>query len=326
VKVRSGDDWETGFVFGTRRHVIASRFVANESSSLEILDADQKVHEATVVAWSEPDDLVLLELSEDIAAPPLQAAPEPPWVPQAMVVLYQPRETDGDSRAAKTWSVPIALPGTVARIFPAELDIDVNLWGRPGDYGAPVLTQTGQVIGVVSQHGSEKRRTIAARVERATRLFALRGKQGKFSRTHKVTSFGGFQFTPIAAKHTVGGGLVVGLAYDWFAFEGLVGFYERGYRPIDDTQSEALTRLQSELYAEVQIKIDRGWFFFGSSVQFNNDFFNRLVSVAGGTLSDVYSEGHILPGGTVGLVGSILFYRLDISAEPRFDIGMILGR
>lgn len=124
----------------------------------------------------------------------------------------------------------------------------------------------------------------------------------------------------------IGGGLVVGLGYDWLALELLAGFYQRGYRPIDDTQFEALMRLQSELYAEVQIKLVGGSFFFGPGVQLNDDFFTRLVPVAGGTLSDDYFERHILPSGTIGLVGNILFYRLDISAEPRLDIGLILGR
>ena len=73
VKVRRGDDWQTGFVFGTTRHVVTSYSVANASGDLQIVDANQRVHEANVLSWSESDDLALLELRDDVEAPPLSA-------------------------------------------------------------------------------------------------------------------------------------------------------------------------------------------------------------------------------------------------------------
>jgi S1-C subfamily serine protease len=219
VKVRSGDDWQTGFVYGSRRHIVTSYFVANESGTLVVVDADQKTHEAHVVAWSKDDDLAVLEVITDLPAAPLETATGSPWTPEPIAVLYQPQEPDTDSRTAKTWNVPIVMSGTVARVLPDELDIDVNLWGRPGDYGAPVLTESGKVVGVVSQRGSTKRRAVASRAERIQRLFDMRGKQEAFSRSHRVTGFGGLFVTPGQFDDLFGAGIDFAMQYAWFVLE-----------------------------------------------------------------------------------------------------------
>ena len=99
-----------------------------------------------------------------------------------------------------------------------RIDLDVALWGRPGDGGARDQPDAdGRVIAIVSALLGAKRRLIATRVEPARRLFALQGSQGEFSRTHGVSWFGSFFVTPLAFDGLVGAGGSNGMGYDFFA-------------------------------------------------------------------------------------------------------------
>jgi hypothetical protein len=327
VKVRSGDDWQTGFVFGTSRQVITSYFVANESSHVEVVGPDHKRREARVVAWSEEADLALLELSEPLVVPPLRAAVEAPWTPEPVAVLYQPQEPDPDSRVAEAWNVPIVMPGHVGRVLPTELDIEVSLYGRPGDYGAPVVTTSGQVIGIIS-HAPKKRRVIATRVERAQRLLGMSGKQGEFSRSRPVKSFAGIFVSPLETSGLVGAGLDVGFRYGWFALELAEGIYQSGYRPLNSSQFEKKDRFQFELAAELELSLGESMaLFIGPAARFNFDSIRTLSSTSSGALDETRSgEVLVRPAVAFGFVGGNLLIRGSYGADSRIDIGLIWGR
>lgn len=328
VKVRSGDDWQSGFIFGTSRNVVTSYYVANESGHLTVVGADQKAHEARVVAWSKEDDLAILELPDAIVAPPLQAARQEPWTPAPIAVLYEAQEADPDSRDAEAWNVPIVMVGHVARIFAEEVDINVDLHGRPGDFGAPVVNSSGQVIGIVSQHSIEKRRPVAARVERAERLLQMRSQQGEFSRSSPIKGFGGLFVAPVESKGLVGAGLDLGMRYNWFVLEMAEGVYQSGYRPLDSSHFESTDRFQIEVEAEVQLPIGRtSALFIGPAARFNFEFIEALSATATGELDKTKrAEVRVRPAVVLGLVSGAFLVRGSYGADARIDFGLIFGR
>lgn len=327
VKVRSGDDWETGFVFGDPRHVVTSYFVANESSDVEVVAPDQGIRKARVVAWSKKGDLALLELASGVG-PPLAAASASPWAPQELCVLYEPQEPDPDSSIAKKWNVPVALRTTVGRVLPDEIDMDVTLWGRPGDLGAPVIDDRGEVVGVVSHRGSEARRPLATRVAAATRLFAARDTQGEFSRSHSIRGFGGL-FVPVGAPDGfVGAGADFGTRYSWFVLELAEALMRSSFVPTSSTQSEEKFRAQFELEAEINLPVDRAsYFFFGPALQLNLDVVRTItVSTDGQTGDERKSTPNARPAAVLGVTSGPFLIRASISSELRVDFGLLLGR
>ncbi len=63
VQIRAGEDAVgTGFVYPTRRHVTTAYSVVNRDGALTVVLAGGKLAPARVVAWSEADDLAILEL------------------------------------------------------------------------------------------------------------------------------------------------------------------------------------------------------------------------------------------------------------------------
>jgi hypothetical protein len=328
VKVRSGDDWQTGFVFGTSRNVVTSYFVANESGNLTVVGADHKAREARVVAWSEEDDLALLEVDDAIPAPPLEASHAVPWTPEPIAVLYQPQEADPDSRVAESWNVPIALIGHVARVFAKEIDIEANLYGRPGDFGAPVVNRAGQVLGIVSHATVKRRRTIVTRVERAESLLANPSRGEEFSRSISTAAFGALFVSPLETKGLVGAGVDFGMRYGWFALEMAEGVYQSGYRPLDSDHFERTQRFQFEMAAEIELPMARSWkLFIGPAARFNFDLIESLSALPSGAL-DKNDRGdvHVRPAVVLGLVSGSFFVRGSYGAESRVDFGLIIGR
>jgi hypothetical protein len=326
VKVRSGDDWETGFVFGDARHVVTSFFVANESGSLSVLGANGRPLDARVVAWSKKGDLAMLEVPDDVG-PPLPAASKHAWVPEELIVLYEPQESEPDSKVATTWSAPVALGAKAARVLSDEIDLDVTLWGRAGDYGAPVVNAAGEVIGIISHRSSEEKRPIATRVERATRLLAVTGKQGAFSRKRDWGAFLGFQVTPLAAHHFLGVGLTAGFRYAWAALELNYGFYESGHPTADGGYPGSAMRFQAELCTEAQVPIDREWrLFVGPCGQVDEDTITTFGLAASGVVSSTHDVTRLHPAAVLGIVGGPLFYRVALSEEAHMDVGLVFGR
>lgn len=328
VKVRAGRVWESGFVFGTPRHVITSYAHVIASSDLEVIGSDQRSHEARVVAWSRSSDLVVLELAETTGAAPLQASTDPPWTPAPIAVLYHPREPEWESAEARSWTVPIVLTGHVARASSRDIDLDIGLWGRPGDAGAPIVTPDGRVVGVVSRHSGERLRMLATRVDRAQYLFRIRGRQGEFSKPPTSGGFGGLFVTPIAEEGLVGAGLVSGYRYGIVAAELTEAFFQSGYRPVDSGRFRSTTRYELELYAEIQLDLWQGaHFFFGPGGQLNGDSIDTAeLDTNGKFTTNNTGRWRVQPSGMFGFSSGNFFMRGVLSSTSRLDLGLVLGR
>lgn len=328
VKVRVGRVWESGFVFGTPRHVVTSYAHVIASSDVEVIGSDQRSHHARVVAWSRSADLVVLKLDEATGAAPLQAATELPWTPAPIAVLYHPREPEWDSAEARAWSAPLVLSGHVARVSPKEIDLDIGLWGRPGDAGAPIVTPDGRVIGIVSRHSSEKLRMLATRVDRAKRLMEIRGRQGEFSRPPTTGCFGGLFVTPFAAKGLVGAGLTSGCHYGLLGAELTEAFFQSGYRPIDNGRFQSTVRYQLQLDAEIRFDLGPNIrVFLGPGVQLNGDAIDTAQFAPSGQLT-TSSTGRwrVRPDGVFGISTGNVFARAVVASEWHFDLGLVFGR
>src|SRR5688572_29155851 len=116
VKVRCGDSWGTGIVYGSSRHVVTAYTLVNVSGELAVVASDGKLFDARVVAWSEKDDLAVLELGTSVATDPVQASTEPPYAGMPIVMLYHPRDSKLDADETETPAAPVAVFGRVGRL------------------------------------------------------------------------------------------------------------------------------------------------------------------------------------------------------------------
>jgi hypothetical protein len=328
VKVRRGDAWGTGFVFDTPRHVVTSYFIVNSPGDLQVVAADGAARSARVVAWSKADDLAILELDKPISAARLEGSVEPPVAGASVAVLYQPRDPKLEADETGGWNAPVAVFGRIGRVGSSELDLDAHLWGRRGDLGAPVMSPTGRVVGVVSHRSEEQLRVIVTRVERVQLLLAARNRQGEFTRGLPLTGFGGLFVTPLATHGLVGAGIDSGIRLNWFVLELLESFFASDHRPIGDNRFQSTTRVQFELDAIGQLKVSRdAKLFAGPGVQLNLDTLGTIQIAADGTLQDDDRQRvRVRPTATLGIVQGALFIRAVLGFESRVDLGLVFGR
>ncbi|HEY1532503.1 MAG TPA: serine protease, partial [Polyangiaceae bacterium] len=178
VRVRRGAWWGTGFVFGSRHTIVTSYELVNGPGALQIVAADGVTRQARVRAWSPSDDLVVLEVEADVAPESLPPAHQPLVAGMDAVMLYEPRDPQLSPATSGGWTSPLPRFSRVSRVSAAELDLDLTVWGLLGDDGAVVLSNSGEVLGIISRRTTKQRRTIVTRVERIERLYQQLGKQG----------------------------------------------------------------------------------------------------------------------------------------------------
>lgn len=328
VKVGRGAAWGTGFVIDTPRYVVTSYFIANSPGDLQVVAGDGAARSARVVAWSKADDLAILELDKPISEARLEASVEAPTAGASIAVLYHPRDPKLEPDETGGWTVPVAVFGRIGRVGSSELDVDVHLWNRQGDAGAPVVSPTGRVIGVVSHRSEEQLRVIVTRFERIRLLLAQRGRQGEFTRGLPLTGFGGLFVTPLATHGLAGAGIDTGIRLNWFVLELLESFFVSDHRPIGDNRFQSTTRVQFELDAIGQLKVTRAAkLFAGPGVQLNLDTLGTIQIAADGTLQDRDQlQARIRPAATLGVVEGALFIRAVIGYDSRVDLGLVIGR
>lgn len=146
VLVRSAAAEGTGFAFFSPRHIATAFHVVASGGPISIITASGQQIPARVVAWDTEWDLAMLELPQPLNAPLLPLA-------------NQGRVGDPVAAIGNPWgSEQRKLPGSNAPVWalsqgvvsapPADL-IQTDAPVNPGNSGGPLLTRSGEVLGVL---------------------------------------------------------------------------------------------------------------------------------------------------------------------------------
>jgi len=340
VKVRRGSRWGTGFVFGSRRTIVTSYELVNGPGALQIVAADGVNRVARVVAWSEAEDLALLELPVNSESSELPAARGSLTVGSEAIMIYQPRNPELADDVSGGWTAPLPRFTRITRVSKNELDIDLSVWGLLGDDGAPVISPGGEVIGIVSGHSWKQRRAIVTPVERIEHLLLQRERQGVFSATAPRRWFNSWFVSPM--QETVfdegresikffGAGVESGYRYDWL-FAGLsVGLFQSDAHHLSSTVVETIGRGQLELQLGPELRLFKNsdvFFGPGAALRFD-DSQSTSLDPRGALRSDDEGRVRVRPELVFGLTLGNFFARdvFTIASVPevRLDFGFSLG-
>jgi S1-C subfamily serine protease len=176
VRIKVGDELGSGFVYPTARHVTTSYTLVNHEGELELVLGGGKRLHARVAAWSEADDVAILELPRSLGSAPLQLEPASGFAGQDVILLGRPTLVDPEAVDEPVRrDVPTPRFGKVGVASATQVNVDVATWR--GDVGAPIITSTGRVLGVVS--GRTERRLGLVDTASAGRIEAVRKQIGK---------------------------------------------------------------------------------------------------------------------------------------------------
>jgi len=340
VKVRRGAWWGTGFVFGSRRTIVTSYELVNGPGALQVITADGVTRTPRVVAWSETEDLALLELAVDAAPRALSASHAPLSVGSDAIMIYQPRSPVLTDDVSGGWTTPLPRFTRVTRILKSELDIDLSVWGLVGNDGAVVIAPSGEVIGIISRRTSKERRTIVTAVERIERLLPQRGLQGAFVAAGEGRWFAGVFVSPLyetmfdkqhEAIKFFGAGVENGYRYDWLFASVSVGLFQSDAHRLSSTVVETLQRAQLELQLGPELSLFKHWdVFFGPGASlWLDDSQSTSLDATGALRSDEQSRVKLHPEIVFGLTDGNFFARdvftLSRAGETRLDFGFSFG-
>jgi hypothetical protein len=309
----------------------------NRPGELQVVVADGVVHQARVVAWSPSDDLAVLEIDAQGAPEPLRAAHDELEVGAEAVLLYEPRDPQLSPDKSGGWVVPLARFTRISRATEDEVNLDLSVWGLIGDDGAAVVSQAGELIGIISRRTAKERRTIITPVARIERLLPMRDRQGAFSPAGRGRWFGEVFGTPIYAtifdqqrERTafIGLGLEEGYRYDWL-FAGLsFGAFQSDHHRVNATEDQASDRVQVDLAAGAEFEILHGLdAFVGPALSLGFDTIETSsVNQLGALHVDQSSRARARPLLELGFAAGPLFIRdvftLADPGEARLDLGI----
>jgi putative serine protease PepD len=148
VLIRTRQAEGTGFLFHSNRHIATAFHVVSEGQPIRVILASGQELAARVVAWDEEWDIALLELAQPLNAPVLeQVSTGHGQVGDPVVALGNPWGAEERKRPGS--SAPVwALSQGVISAPPSEL-IQTDAPVNPGNSGGPLLTQQGEVVGVL---------------------------------------------------------------------------------------------------------------------------------------------------------------------------------
>jgi S1-C subfamily serine protease len=148
VLIRTRQAEGTGFLFHSARHIATAFHVVSEGQPIRVILASGKELTARVVAWDEEWDIALLELPTELDAPVLQqVSGDHGQVGDPVAAIGNPWGAEERRRPGST--APVwALSQGVISAPPGEL-IQTDAPVNPGNSGGPLLTQQGEVVGVL---------------------------------------------------------------------------------------------------------------------------------------------------------------------------------
>lgn len=332
VQVRCGDYRGSGFLYSTASHVVTSFAVANHGGDLSVVASDGTVHRARVVAWSEADDLALLELSTPARAQPLRLSVAAPYAGQPIALLGYPSKTAPKEEDPPHLDVAIPRFGRVSVVYDRRVRIDTDAW--TGDPGAPILASSGEVVGVVSNLPQEGSAVVpTARANQVELLVAQRGKQGTFDPHPPVESagFAGLFVTPFASDGLVGAAIEAGYRHGWLAGSWAMGAFMSP--PTLETTGvfERHERVSFELHGAAQVSILKGTrLWLGPGAIFVLDTIDRWTPDSSrGFTKSTTGPAAVHATAEFGFAAFPIFIRDVVDfAQPavRLDVGVFWGR
>jgi len=331
VQVRVGEGWGSGFVYPTSRHVVTAYSVVNQEGPLTVALDDGSVTTARVVAWSEADDLAIVELLVPVETPALDVERGRPYSGEKVAALGYSTERATEKRVHV--DVPVPRFGTVSVVRPRRLDLDMGEQSD-GNAGAPVLSPSGTVIGVVSLSGRDVSKGIVTAVG-AEAVVALSKKmraRGQFEPSQppaEQSVFGGVFVTPLEQDGFVGAGLEGGYRYEWLVASANIGAVTSWYAPDSTAAFAQRQREFLELHVVAQMELVEAFFWhIGPSVEvYVQD--TKVRTLPDGDETSENIDAGVRPlldiGGTAPsfLVRGV-FDPLELGA--RLDIGVFFGR
>jgi S1-C subfamily serine protease len=341
VKVRRDFWWGSGVVFGPHGTIATSYELVNGPGALEVVLPDGVSRKAKVVAWSKEDDLALLKIVSGTLPAPLPAAHSKLGVGVDVVLLYEPRNPELSADTSGGWVTPLPRFTRISRVLPNEVDLDLGLWGSIGDDGAPVVSPSGELVGIISRRTAKERRTIMTRVDRITRLLEQRHLQGEFEPAGRGRWFGMLFVSPLysttfdqnrARTAFVGAGVESGYRYNWFFGSVSVAGFESNTRHLSPTVDESRERFQLDFNVGAELQLKRGLdILFGPGLSCVLDTIETTsVSDTSALQAAQTSRGGVRPELDFGFADGAFFARdvFTVSSPPeiRLDLGVMLGQ
>jgi hypothetical protein len=262
-----------------------------------------------------------------------------------IVMLYHPRAAKLDADDAGTRAAPVARFGRVGRISPSELDVDVNQHESWGLIGAPIVTEDGRLLGILSR-GKGGGSVTATRVRRVETLLANRGRQGDYAPDVEISQSVGLFVTPVYSgreqedeerRNFYGAGIETGLCVNWFCPNFPVGFFTSSPRHLDDATVETVQRFQLDLHALARITLARSCrLYLGPGLALSLSEVTASTMAGNGSVhieNDTRGRARallVLGASVADLFGGSLFLRdvFTVGPDPevRLDLGMVFGR
>jgi hypothetical protein len=180
VLIRTRQAEGTGFLFHSPRHIATAFHVVSEGQPIKVILASGRELGARVVAWDEEWDIALLELAEALDAPVLgPVSSDHGQVGDPVAAIGNP--WGGEERKQPGSRAPVwALSQGVISAPPSDL-IQTDAPVNPGNSGGPLLTQHGEVVGVlvVRVAGSDGI-SFAVAIARMSELVKQLGRQSEY--------------------------------------------------------------------------------------------------------------------------------------------------
>ncbi len=253
AKVGCEDNWYSGFLISSTL-VVTTLYAVTQYCTPEVLMADDEPIAVEVVAWSNDDNIAIVRLAAPSKARPLRPAADSPAVRVGDEVALVAAGVDynRERRQWKDWLHPRMRWGRVGAVAP-ELVLDVGL--PRSDYGAPILSSSGEVIGVVVATFAMQGPVKAQPWSNIGRLRDGIGQQGQFSRPWEVGMTTAMMFSVRPADNHTGAYFVFGATLDWFALQGGLGIWGRPPLPApgDRVADEGSIGLDAEANARYML-------------------------------------------------------------------------
>lgn len=334
VRIKSDDDVAgSGFVYPTSRHVVTSYTAVNHDGELLVEVGPNARIPARVVAWSEKHDVAILELAKALEVTPLQLEPNAGFAGQQVVLLGRPAPVVAEG-AEKPIDRELPTPrfGFVGLVSPGTLNVDVG--SVAGDEGAPLLTTSGRVLGVVS--GRTDRRLGLLDAASGSRIVTVQqhlGAPGKFEPHPRAPqgAFGGVYASPWQAYHLVGAGILTGYRYRWLSATLAVTFSHASFTPLDASRMRARWAMAYELYGTADWSYTKHRkLIFGAGLALTGTAFEvrdqgRKVDLPAEEQSDGRADPLLV---IQDVEGPFLFgvTWAPVAQAARLDIGVVVGR
>ncbi len=248
VKVGCEDNWSSGFLIGSDLAVTTYGAVGDYCEAKARIGNDDEIA-IEVVAWSGKDNLALVRVAratETQSLRPREAEPLPE-VGEEVAILAAGTNYRLSPREWGKWNAPRLRWGRVGAVEP-RLVIDAGLgWA---DNGAPVLSTTGDVVGVVVGSDATAGPVVAVPWSAVRSLLDSVGKQGEFSRPWEVGMCVGVMFSRRVTADQTGAFLPIGVTFDWVALQAGVGFWSSEAVPVPGD------RMESEYSGGIELEVN----------------------------------------------------------------------